>query len=380
MQHITKPIRPLPYWNCPTSLSERVLASALRRDFVGKVSRALPLHHLKGFRAGEIVNTVSRLKKSHPFFLRLDIEKFYPSIRHQDVVVYSQVAYRDLLHMDFVPRSFKERYVRPINEWCRSLPLERGIPLGSPLSAILSAILLVPLWLSVKREFGVPFIVFADDILIFCKDEHQCSRIYAHLHNRLQTDYDLRINISKCHSGRFSQTAVDFCGWRFVGGYATICPAKVEEFKIRYVAEVNRSLKQSLKILLKRVNRKTDGFANYYKHGNVGKQFEELDKFIRKTVREALKSYGKSSATNANLKSYGLHSLGIAYHLLHERSNVKKRVLKQPKPPRHLQVAGKGAMESRLTEAVEKLNTQLTQIIAQQRKQTHLLTQLLQSW
>lgn len=282
--------------------------------------------------------------------------------------------------MDFVPRSFKDRYVHPVNEWCRSLPLERGIPLGSPLSAILSAIMLIPLWLSLKREFGVPFIVFADDVLIFCKDEYQCTGIYAHLLNRLQADYDLKVNVSKCRTGRFSQTSVDFCGWRFVGGYATICPAKVAEFKIRFVAEVNRSLNQSLRILLKRVNRKTDGFANYYKHGNVGKQLEELDKFIRKTVWEALKSYGKSSATNPDLDRYGLHSPGTAYRRLHERSRSKKSVVKQPRPPQNLQVAGKSAMESRLTEGLERLNTQLTQIIAQQRKQTHLLTQLVQSW
>lgn len=63
MRHLIKSIRPLPYWNCQTLHSDRVLAQALRSDFVGKVSRSLPLHFLKGFKGGEIVNAVSRLKK-----------------------------------------------------------------------------------------------------------------------------------------------------------------------------------------------------------------------------------------------------------------------------------------------------------------------------
>lgn len=42
------PIRPLPYYHTASSAEEKRLAAALRREFVPKVKRLLPGHHLGG--------------------------------------------------------------------------------------------------------------------------------------------------------------------------------------------------------------------------------------------------------------------------------------------------------------------------------------------
>lgn len=42
-------IRSLPYYTTDVSALERDLARSLRAAFVPKVSRRLPLHHLRGF-------------------------------------------------------------------------------------------------------------------------------------------------------------------------------------------------------------------------------------------------------------------------------------------------------------------------------------------
>lgn len=132
------PIRPLPYYHTASSAEEKRLAAALRREFVPKLKRLLPGHHLGGFRHDTVVNFIKRHKRAYPCFVRTDIARFYPSIRHRDIVVGCQVAYRDLLGLEYVPGSFKKKYVGGLNRWCIALPLERGIPLGSALSAIVA--------------------------------------------------------------------------------------------------------------------------------------------------------------------------------------------------------------------------------------------------
>lgn len=76
-------IHPLPYYNTDVSQLERDLAASLRSEFVPKIARRLPGHHLRGFRHDYIVNAVKRMKKKYPFFLCTDIEAFYPSVRYR---------------------------------------------------------------------------------------------------------------------------------------------------------------------------------------------------------------------------------------------------------------------------------------------------------
>ena len=128
MTLIKQNIRPLPYYSLHVTERERVLAAMLRKEFAPKIARRIKGHHLAGFSNDYIISFIRRHKKTHPFYLRTDIAKFYPNVRHRDMIVYTQIAYKELLGLDYVPRAFKQQYVKGINDWCRSLPLQRGIP------------------------------------------------------------------------------------------------------------------------------------------------------------------------------------------------------------------------------------------------------------
>ena len=199
-------VRPLPYFGACPQVGERELAASLRRDFVPLLARRLPDHHLVGQRHGAVPAFVARHKKSFPCFVRTDIAAFYPSVRHRDLVAGVQLAWRDLLGLSYVPAKFKRRYVGGLSQWCASLPLERGIPLGSPLSCVAAPLMLVPLWLEVKRRFGVPLTVYMDDVLVCCRDMGEAAEVYALIANRLSGAFDLKVQCSKTLSGRFSDT------------------------------------------------------------------------------------------------------------------------------------------------------------------------------
>lgn len=362
-------VRPLPYYSVTGSLDHTLLAKSLRREFIPKITRRLPGHHLCGFRNDMIIGFVKKHKKTHPCFLRTDIAKFYPSIRHQDIVVNMQLAYRDLLSLDYVPKEFKRKYLGPVNAWCKSLPLNQGIPLGSPLSTILAPLMLMPLWLEIKRRFRVPFLVYMDNVLVMCENENRCAEIYAFINDRLNANYALTLNNAKTISGRFSRQRVDFCGWQFSGGYANICDHKIEAFKER-ISKLMQIKNADTVGFLKRLNRKIDGFGNYYKHGDTGRQFAELDTYLRREVRKWLAREKETACvTNDRLHTMGLHSLRICHEKAHRQTTVKQpvpRVIPAPTQPQNIDYDFIG-------QALDKLVRQLSQILDIQRKQLRII-------
>ncbi|GHV39041.1 hypothetical protein FACS1894179_03350 [Bacteroidia bacterium] len=369
-------IRPVPYYSCTASAWEKELASSLRAEFRDKISRRLKGHHIRGFSHDYITGFIRKNKKAYPFFFRTDIAKFYPGIRHRDLIVGCQIAYRELLGLDYVPKAFKKRYVPSLNEWCGSLPVSRGIPIGSAVSAILAPVMLVPVWLEVQRRFKTPFIVFMDDVFFCTESQDQAAEIYAYLQNTLSCFYDLDLNAEKTQSGRFSDKAVEFCGWRFAGGYARVTDAKLEAFRTRLSQEIKRCRGIDPHAFFKRVNRKIDGFANYYKHGDVGKQFESLDGFVRLAVRRWLAGEGRGrNYSNLDLQTFGLHSFELVFRRLRERSAKGGPVLKQPTPSVTSQPYDSRLQRQQL-ELTAVIDTKLTEMLSLQRRQVVLLQKI----
>lgn len=378
------PIRPLPYYHTASSAEEKRLAAALRHEFVPKVRRLLPGHHLGGFRHDTVVNFVKRHKRAYPCFVRTDIARFYPSIRHRDIVVGCQVAYRDLLGLEYVPGSFKKKYVGGINRWCIALPLQRGIPLGSPLSAILAPVMLLPLWLEIKRRFKLPLLVFADDILVCTRDEDQSAEVYTYIADYLHHNYSLEISAQKTASGRFAPDTVEICGWRFAGGYSTVSEAKVQAFMDRITAITRRRKKTDRASFFKVLNRKIDGFGHYYKYGDVKGQFRRLDMFVRQEVRARFeRTGGPKLYSRDRLNAAGLHSLElIADRVYRGKAATARKVPVQPSlaGTKSASQHERNASELQpIAETLEKLRQQLTQLLAVERKQLRLMQEILQT-
>lgn len=370
--------KPLPYFNSASGYSESKLASSLRSVFVPKIRKRLPGHHLRGFQHSFIVKYVGAQKKNYPWFLRTDIERFYPSIDHRTLLINVQLAYKYLLSLDYVPASFRKKYVTSIAQWCNDQPLTRGVPLGSPLSSILAPVMLVPLWLLIKKMFDVPMLIYMDDILIFARTQDQVTEIYVFLQNYLDEQYTLRLNFSKTVTGRFSRDSVDFCGWEFTGGYARISPAKVSGFLERLHNEHMRCNSKPLINYIKDMNRKIDGFGHYYKYGDVGKQFEALDIEVRKIIRRKLKIHIGQFASNHLIRSYGFRNLSDKLIRVPKRRREPqqgKECLRPNTIPCHVgQVHSQPKLPGKRDESeasllyLEKINHKLTELTAIHRK------------
>ncbi len=75
-----KSIKPIPYYTSVDSRFHRALAADLRLCFRPAVARRLPAHHMAGQKQGFIPAFVAAHKKEYPYFVRTDIELFYPAV------------------------------------------------------------------------------------------------------------------------------------------------------------------------------------------------------------------------------------------------------------------------------------------------------------
>jgi hypothetical protein len=376
-----KEIRPVPYY---TQLDERefkLLAGELRQQFLPMIKSRFAMHHLRGFKQGEVINYVKKHRKDYPVFLRTDIKLFYASVNPTLLVVQAQMAYKALRGAsplnDFI--AFKNKFHKRMMRWVATLPVNVGIPLGSCMSAALAPIGLIPTWLNVKRRYDVKMIVFMDDALILCKDEPTARQVWLQLSHDLQANLQLSLNPAKTKTGRLGVATADFCGWSFAGGYARIEAYKVEGFKKRLSELLRKSEKKSTRAFLKLINRRIDGFGNYYKAGDTLRQFEELDRFIRAGVRRWLCRGQKSRRyTNAALEKMGFHSLVTCYNKMHPQP---LKPVKQPTPQANLYVAKQSAPDwgaiNSIAQNAEAINEKLTQLIKLQRDEISLLRSLL---
>jgi len=218
-----------------------------------------------------------------------------------------------------------------------------------------------------------------------CKSDYSARQVWDYVSATLQKQYELKLNVDKTYSGRFAQKAVTFCGWYFSGGYARIEQRKYDSFKERILKFLKRSRKDNTRAFINGINRKIDGFGNYYKFGAVLKQFEELDCFLRKEVRQWLSGSSHSKAyNNAELERMGLHSLEICYHKAHEDKKDKEK--KNPLQPRlrsketfydeKKPAAIDYGVLNQIAQNGEKLTAQLQQLIGLQRTQNRFLEKI----
>jgi hypothetical protein len=325
MNEIRQDIRPAPYYNVRNQAWEYTLMRQLRTEFTPKLKRRFPL-----FGQGSALFGLSR-------------------------------------------------QVKPVNiDGARqSLAPTKG----SPVSAVVAPLLLLPLWLQMRRTFDIQLLVYADDVLFFCKSQEVCGRVFIFLHNRLFQDYDLQLQAEKTQSGRFSENEVDYCGWNFKGGYSRISRVKTEAFKERLATETGRCPPNDISVFIKRVNRKIDGFGHYYKYGAVCKQFIALDVYIRALVRKSIaRKYTKSRYDNKALQQLGLRSLEGIYQRKNKAVCVPV-LAHYPVQKKQMENVPDGMQYMLLNKQIaqtERMGSQLQQLIRLQREQNRLLEQLLQ--
>jgi len=192
--------------------------------------------------------------------------------------------------------------MRLIRKWLRAPILidgklrkrRKGVPQGSPLSPLLSNIMLHELDKELERQ-GLRYVRYADDFSIYLKDKATARKVGNSTYLFLQKKLRLPINREK--SGLRKPVQFEILGHRFT-------PTYIKGEKGKYQFAVSNKSWKSLKQKLKAITRKTipasfgerleklkktqQGWLQYFRMASIKARLQKLDDWLRNRLRHCI--------------------------------------------------------------------------------------------
>jgi group II intron reverse transcriptase/maturase len=234
-----------------------------------------------------VLKSLEYINSGNQHIVDIDLKGFFDEVDHCLLL--------DLLHRKVkcpVTMQLIRRWLRaPIWVNGRLTKRRKGVPQGSPISPLLSNIMLHELDTEMERQ-GLRFVRYADDFSIYCKTKSEArekgNRIYLFLRDKLK----LPINREK--SGIRRPVNFSILGHGFV-------PTYQKGVKGQYQLIVEKSRWKQLKAKLKEETRKTTpmtfeeriqkikaiqrGWINNFRLANIQGKLNELDGWLRNRLR-----------------------------------------------------------------------------------------------
>ncbi len=234
--------------------------------------------------AGKALNYIN---SGYQHIVEIDLKEFFDRVDH---AILLQLLYRKIK----CPKTMCliRRWLRaPLVRDGRLIKRRIGVPQGSPISPLLSNIILHELD-SQMEKLGLHFVRYADDFSIFCKTKHEARKVGNAIYVFLRDKLKLPINKEK--SGIRRPVNFQILGFGFV-------PIYKKGIKGKYQLIVGPKRWNSFKAKLKEVTRKTTpmsfderiqklieiqrGWINNFKHANIKTKLEEFDGWLRNRLR-----------------------------------------------------------------------------------------------
>lgn len=232
-------------------------------------------------RAQQYINT------GYHHIVDIDLKSFFDEVDH---CILLQLLYRKVK----CPLT-----LRLIRKWLR-VPIlingkltkrRKGVPQGSPLSPLLSNIMLNELDKEMEKR-GLFYVRYADDFSIYTKSEHNARKIGNSIYLFLKHKLKLPINREK--SGIRKPVNFTILGYSFVATYV-----KGEKGKYQLVASKKswKSLKEKLKTItrkttpmsfnerIQKLKETAQGWLNYFRMASIQGKLKGLDGWIRNRIR-----------------------------------------------------------------------------------------------
>jgi RNA-directed DNA polymerase len=165
-------------------------------------------------------------------------------------------------------------------------PRSKGTPQGSPVSPLLSNILLNELDKELEKR-GHSFCRYADDFVIFVRSEKAAQRVFDSVVSFIEKKLKLKINRAK--SKIIKGYKLTFLGFGFMPG---------EQARLKVPKDIQKRFRSKAKLMFRmgrgmnlqrfiqdHLNPFLRGWANYYRLCKVKTMAEELDFWIRRRLR-----------------------------------------------------------------------------------------------
>ncbi len=240
-----------------------------------------------GYRKGKsaeqaVLQAQGYMQEGKRWVVDVDLSKFFDEVNHDVLMAKIKREVMDKRMLKLI-----DRYLRTgIMQEGVASPRSQGTPQGSPLSPLLSNIILNELDKELERR-GHSFCRYADDCVIFVKSEKAAQRVYDSVVDFIERKLKLKINRSKSQITRYHR--LTFLGFGFLPG---------NQARLKVPKEIQKRFRKKAKLLFrmgkgmnlrrfinKHLNPFLRGWANYYRLCKVKTMAEELDSWLRRRLR-----------------------------------------------------------------------------------------------
>lgn len=227
------------------------------------------------------------INEGYQHIVDIDLKTFFDEVSHRYIL---QLLYRKIKCQETL-RLIRKWLRAPIKIKGQLVKRRKGVPQGSPLSPLLSNIMLHELDRELERQ-GLRFIRYADDFSIYTKSKATAREIGNTIFKFLRDKLKLPINREK--SGIRRPANFIILGFGFV-------PTYVKGEKGKYQLVVSEKSWKKLKEKLKTITRKTTpmgfderilklnqvirGWVNNFRMASIYKKLVKIDGWVRNRLR-----------------------------------------------------------------------------------------------
>jgi len=263
---------------------DRVIMQSIAK-MLGQYFNPIFSDYSYGYLPGRSVQQAARqaqayCQQGYIWQITLDLEKFFDTVNH------------DIL-MDRVGRRIKNkgllkllgRFLRAgVEVDGRLQPTRKGVPQGSPVSPVLSNILLDDLDKELEAR-GHKFVRYADDLAIFVKSRRAGERVLASVSRYLERKLKVKVNQAKSYVKPVKQSAV--LGFEIHRKKLRAQDCKVKTFQKELKHITRRCPGISIAARIHRLKNYVRGWMAHYGCGLKYNDAVRLDGWIKRRLRMA---------------------------------------------------------------------------------------------
>lgn len=241
------------------------------------------------------------IERGKTYIVDIDMAKFFDEVNHDRLLSRLRQHISD------------SNFIRLIQSYLKSGILRgglleqqtKGTPQGSPLSPLLSNIVLDELDQELSRR-GHSYVRYADDVIIALGSQQSAERVSNSITTFIEERMKLKVNRSKSSIRR--PTELNYLGHGFMGNGTPILSKSSEQRlkdKIRQITRRNRG--RSFEQVKSELQSSLGGWLNYFYKAQMKTRLEQIDGWIRRRLR----CYRLKQCKRALGMMRFLHKLGV---------------------------------------------------------------------
>ena len=236
-----------------------------------------------GFRAGRnahqaLRHASSQVQQGRGILIDIDLEKFFDQVHHHRLIWILGTRIGD------------RRVIRLIHRFLKSGIMEGGIvqqrikgtPQGSPLSPLLSNIVLDELDQELSRR-GLSFVRYADDVQIFVSSRATAERVMAGVTQFIEERMRLRVNKEKSAIRKYHES--NFLGHTILKGKVGLSKPSEERIKSKLKSITKRNRGVSLEAMLHELTPVLRGWLQYFRFAKIKEKLKQMEGWLRRRMK-----------------------------------------------------------------------------------------------